>query len=104
MNAYGILEKMIISNQNSAAAILLIHDEDIVSTGTKPPARGSAANPIIPPINVAPGAQVILGNDLCPNVDFHAGFVAQSTVGGVGANGSASGGVFVFVQMIEYEG
>jgi hypothetical protein len=104
VNAYAILEKMIISNQNTTPAIVLITDQDIVSTGTKPPIRGSAANPIIPPINVAAGAQVILGNDLCPNPDFHAGVAAQSNTAGAGANNSATGSIYIFVQMIEYEG
>lgn len=76
----GVLMKLAISNQQAAnEAIVKIWDEDITSTGTVPPARGAAATPLIPPINVPAGTQVWIGELDCPNIKILAGLTAQST-------------------------
>lgn len=102
-NAVAYLEKLVISNQNTVAGIVKFYDGDIVSSGNKPPARGSMTSPIIPPLNIGPGAQVTLGYDSCPNPDLTAGLVGQSTVGGAGADASATGAMYVYAQWIELE-
>lgn len=78
-NANGWLEKLVISNQSGSPATVNFWDADLVSSGTVPPARGSNSNPLIPTINIAAGAQVFLGYDLCPNVDLQAGLVGQAS-------------------------
>lgn len=90
-NANGWLEKLVISNQNVGAATLNIWDADITSAGTVPTARGSNALPIIPTINIASGAQVFLGYDLCPNIDIQGGLVGQASV---------ATGVWVLAQVV----
>lgn len=82
--SYGVLEKLVISNQNAGAGTVALHDADITSTGTagvtKPPVRGSAANPIVPTINIAANSQLYLGFDNCPNVKIIGGLVATLSV------------------------
>lgn len=83
-NKVGILEKLVISNQHaSTEAIVKFFDEDITTSGTsgtnKPSARGTAAAPIMPWINVPAGTQIWLGYNECPNVRLQGGLSCQVT-------------------------
>lgn len=83
-NKQGVLEAIAISNQQaSAAAVVKIWDADItsglVAGTTKPAARGSAAAPLLPPINVPAGTQVWIGVGSCPNIKIAGGLAAQAT-------------------------
>lgn len=96
-NKQGILEKLIITNNNAGAAVVKFFDEDIVTTGTsgtnKPPARGTAALPtIMPNIPLAIGEKLILGANECPNVRIQGGLACQATVTDV----------HIFAQVIVY--
>jgi hypothetical protein len=78
-NAVGYLEKLVISNQTSSGAVVTIWDQDITSTGTVPPTRGSTSAPLLAPINVAANSQVIYTADQCRAVEFQGGICAQTT-------------------------
>lgn len=84
-NKQGILEKLVICNNNVGAAVVKFFDEDIVSTGVsgtnKPTARGTAAAPaILPWIPLAIGEKLVLGENECPNIRIQGGLACQSTV------------------------
>jgi len=86
-NAFGILKKLIISNQNAGAALITAWDADITSTSsTKPPARGSTAAPKIPPINLAANAQLYLDEHTCPNMHMIGGLTMRSSVNSIYVN------------------
>jgi hypothetical protein len=82
-NKQGILEKVVISNQNASAAIVKFFDEDVTTSGTsgtnKPSARGTAAAPIHPWINVPAGTQVFIGENECANIRLQGGLAAEAT-------------------------
>lgn len=79
----GYLEMLIVKNDHATdAAVITIWDGDIESAGVagtaKPNSRGSTTAPLLSPIDVAVGAEYRLDKNICPNIAFQGGIIAQS--------------------------
>lgn len=79
----GYLELLIVKNDHATdACVVTIWDGDITSSGVagtgKPNSRGSTTASLLPPIDLAAGAEYRLDKNICPNIAFQGGIIAQS--------------------------